>query len=621
MLSVKRKLSPHIIPTIILVAVTIAVYLRTLGHDFQLFWDDEKYVTANETIKGFTLENLKNAFTTFTTGNYAPVQTISYMLDYQLWGMKASGFYLTNIVLNACNGILFYLILIRIGWSRLWAFFSAFVFLLHPVQVESVAWISERKNLLAMFFYLSAFASYLTYQMKGRGKGKGAYLLCFLFFVAALLSKSIAVIFPLMLLMFDYCYLEKSDRSRWQADKIPFLCAAAVIAWVTIQGQLPGDLPGGGGGRADYHGGSPFATFLTMLTVLPRYLQLLFWPAGLSAIYDPPIKTGFDPAVMGGGILFILLVAGGVVLFRRNRRLFFWYGLFFVGLLPVSQIVPIVTLMNDRYLYFPMLGAAACFGSLAGSVNAFSRKKRVIMLTSIGLIMISLTLLSFARAGVWKNELTLWRDASSMAPNHQVALYGLAQALQNSGDLDSAIPVYQRVLELNPRHLDALTHLGALYRSKNMPLKARTYLLDITRIYPSYAKGFVDLGINYYQTNDLDEAEKAFQGAQALQPRSKEAMWYLGLISLKTKRIDAARDYFQKVVSLGGSSADVQYNLACVESLSGHPGQALTHLESAFRLGFRERESIEKDSDLDSIRPLPGYKLLIHTYLGEKGGK
>jgi Flp pilus assembly protein TadD len=535
--------------------------------------------------------------------------------------MKAAGYFLTNIVLHICSGLLFYALLIRVGLGRLGAFFSAFVFLLHPVQVETVAWISERKNLLAMFFCLSAFVSYLTYQKKGRGKGKGAYLICLLFFIAALLSKSIAVIFPLMLFLYDYCYLEKSERSRWQADKIPFICAAAVIAWVTIQSQLPGDLPGGGGGRAAYHGGNPFATFLTMLTVLTRYLQLLFWPTGLSAIYDPPIKTGFDPAVMGGGILFILLVAGGVILFRRNRRLFFWYGLFFAGLLPVSQIVPIVTLMNDRYLYFPMLGAAACFGSLAGSVKALSGKRRVIMLTVIGLIMMSLPLLSFARAGVWKNELTLWRDASSKAPNHQVALYGLAQALQNSGDLEAAIPVYRRVLELNPRHLDTLTHLGALYRSKNMPLKWRAYLLDITRFYPSYAKGFVDLGMNYYLTNDLDEAEKALLRAGALQPRSKEAIWYLGLISLKTKKIDAARDYFLKVVSLGGSSADVQYNLACVESLSGHPAQALTYLESAFRLGFRDRESIERDSDLNAIRHLPGFKLLVHTYLGEKGMK
>ena len=173
------KVSPHVIPTIILLAVTLAVYLRTLGHDFQLFWDDEKYVTANDTIKGFTLENLKGAFTTFTTGNYAPVQTISYMFDYQLWGMKAAGFFLTNIVLHVCNGILFYALLIRVGLGRLGAFFAAFVFLLHPVQVETVAWISERKNLLAMFFYLAAFVCYLSYKRKGWGKGTGAYLVQF----------------------------------------------------------------------------------------------------------------------------------------------------------------------------------------------------------------------------------------------------------------------------------------------------------------------------------------------------------------------------------------------------------------------------------------------------------
>ena len=276
-------------------------------------------------------------------------------------------------------------------------------------------------------------------------------------------------------------------------------------------------------------------------------------------------------------------------------------------MLPVSQIVPIVTLMNDRYLYFPLLGAAACFGSLACRVHAFSGLRRVILLVATGLVMVSLPLLSFARAGVWKNELTLWRDASNKAPNHQVALYGLAQALQNSGALDAALPVYLRVLELNPGHLDTLTHLGALYRSKNLPLEGRSYLLDITRFYPAYAKGFVDLGLNYYQTDDLDEAEKAFRRAQELQPRSKEALRYLGMIALKTKRVAAARDYFLKLVSLGGTSADVAYNLACVEALGGNPGQALKHLETAFRLGFHDRESIENDGDLAAIRPLPEF--------------
>jgi tetratricopeptide (TPR) repeat protein len=616
-----EKIVPHAVPAGILFVFTFTVYMRTLGHDFQLFWDDAKYVTSNEVVQGFTLEHLKGAFTGYYVGNYAPVQIISYMADNAVWGMRASGFFLTNILLHLGNGLLFYVILIRLGWRRLWAFLSAFVFLLHPVQVESVAWISERKNLLAMFFCLLAFALYLSYREKGWEEGKRAYLSSFTSFLLALLAKSVAVIFPLQILLYDLCYPERRERGRWLTDKIPFLCAAAVIAWIAMRSQLPGEAPGMGGGRTSYHGGSPYATFLTMLTVLARYVKLLVWPSGLSAVYDPPIKTGIDGAVAAGGFLFVLLMAGGVLLFRRRRRLFFWYALFFVGLLPVSQVVPIITLMNDRYLYFPMLGAAACFGGLASCCDACSGARRAIALAAAGLFLVALPCLSFARAGVWKNDLTLWSDAAEKTSGSAIAVYGLAQALQNSGDLDAALPVYLRVLAIDPRHMDTLNNLGALYRAKNLPLKGRPYLLDLTRYYPAYAKGFLALGLNYDLTGDLGEAEKAFRRALALQPRSKEVLLDLARISYKTKRLDAARNYLRDAAAFGGTNADIEYNRACIEALTGHHRESLQFLESAFRLGFRNRENVEKDSDLAAIRSLPDFQRLVSSYFGEGGGQ
>lgn len=612
-----EKIASHLLPTTILLVITIVIYIRILGHDFQLFWDDEKYVLANQMVKGLTLENLKSLFTRNYLGNYAPLHLLSYMLDHMLWGLKPAGYFLTNIILHACNGLLLYMILIRLDFGRLWAFFSAAFFLVHPVQVETVAWVSERKNLLAMFFYLCAFAAYIRYRSRGWNGGKKAYLASFVCFFCALLSKSVAVIFPLHLLLYELCYVDKAKRSRWNAATIPFFCAAAVMAWVTIQSQLPGDLPGVGGGRTGYHGGSLYATFLTMLTVLTQYARMLVWPTGLSAIYDPPVRTGIDGAVLLGGAILAFLVMVGIAFYRRKRRLLFWYGLCFIGLLPVSQIIPIVTLMNDRYLYFPMLGVSACFGSLACWAETHSGARRALTLLPAGVIIAALSLLSFSRAGVWKNDLTLWTDAARKTPTHYVALYGWAQALQNSGDLDAALPVYLRILQRNPRHLDTLTHLGMLYRSKNMPLLGRPYLQDVIRYYPKLPQGYLDLGTNYYLTSNLAEAGQAFRQALALQPRSMEASRYLGLISLRTKRLTEARGYFQRAVSLGGSDADLEYNLACVESLSGRFPEALQHLQTSFRLGFRDKASLAKDPDLDPIRSLPGFQSLERSVLGE----
>ena len=612
-----EKIAPHLAPIALFLVITIAVYVRILGHDFQLFWDDEKYVLANQLIKSLTIENIKSIFTHNYLGNYAPLQLMSYMLDQAVWDMKASGYFLTNIALHFCNGLLLYMLLIRLDFSRLWAFLAVIFFLVHPVQVETVAWISERKNLLAMFFCLCGFSAYVTYRKTGWSGGKKAYLKSFACFIGALLSKSVAVIFPLQLLLYNLCYAEKSKRSRWHLDTFPFFCAAAIIAWVTMQSQLPGDMPGVGGGRTSYHGGSPFATFLTMLTVLARYMRHLVWPAGLSALYDPPLRTGVDGAVLFDGVLLALMMVVGIVLYRRQRRLLFWYGLFFIGLLPVSQIIPIVTLMNDRYLYFPMLGAAVCFGCLADWIETGSGTQRATAVALAGLSLTALSLLSFSRAGVWKNDLTLWSDAAQKTPTHHVALYGWGQALQNSGDLDAALQVYLRILQSNPRHLDTLIHIGMIYRSKDMPLLGRPYLLDVTRYYPKFPHGYLDLGMNYYLTSDLAEAEQAFRQALALQPRSQEASIYLGLIALRTRRLAAARGFFQKAVSLGGSNADLEYNLACVESLSGHFPEALQYLQSAFGRGFKDKRSLENDRDLDPIRSMPEFKSLVRSVFNE----
>lgn len=609
-----EQVYPHAVSMLVIFVLTLGAYLHILGNHFQVFWDDNMYVTANEAVRGFSLPHLRSAFTSNYAGNFAPLHIISYMLDYTFWGLNARGFFLTNILLHAANGMLLYSLLSRLGWPKLAATFSALIFCLHPVQVESVAWISERKNLLAMFFSLLSFLAYLRCQHKRWQEVKGAYLLSFCFLVLALMAKSIAVVVPCLFFLFDVCFLEKSERNKQLLGTIPFFCAALLMAWITIVYQSHGDTPGVGGGRIGYHGGSPLNTALTMLTVLPRYLGLLFWPNGLSAMYDPPVKTGVDLAVVAGGVLFVLLVAAGIALYLRGKReLAFWYGVFFIGLLPVSQIVPIATLMNDRYLYFPMLGAAPFLGALLFRI-AVRNKGQLAVASTAGAMMVAACFgLSYARGGVWENDLTLWSDAAAKAPNHPVALYGKAQALQNAGNLDAALPLYLRVLSLNPRHADTLIHLGALFRSKNDPIRGRAYLLEATRYYPKFARGFLDLGTSYYLTGEFAPAEQAFRQALALEPKSVEALTQLGTICLRTKRLDAAREYFEGVVSLGGADATVEYNLACVESLSQRPDKALKHLETAVQLGFTNTAEMEQDPDLAAVRSLPEFKRALRS--------
>lgn len=601
------------VPALALILAAVAVYVRILGHDFQLFWDDDKYIVSNQMIHGLSADNIKRCFTTFYFGNYAPLHLLSYMLDYSVWGLAPRGYFLTNMLLHLTNGLLFHALLVRGGMARLWAFLAAFIFLFHPVQVENVAWVSERKSLLALFFMLLAFAAYQKYRERAGRNGKGAYAASFAFFICALLSKAVAVVFPLILLLYDACFLKREEGSRRVGAVLPFFMAALAVTWLTVLAQTPGALPGEGGGLTTWHGGSPYATFLTMLTVLLRYLQLVLMPVSLSVMYDPPVKAGFDGVVVAGAAVLVLLAAAALMLFRSHRKAFFFYGIFFIGLVPVSQVIPIATLMNDRYLYLPLLGAAGCTACLGQHLAAASGWRRNAALAAAGVAVMLLPVLSFLRAGVWRNDLTLWSDAVRKSPDHPVALYGLGQAQQNSGNLEGARLSYLRVLEQNPRHLDTLIHLGQLYRTKNLPLEGLPYLLEATRHYPALPQGYLDLGKSYYQGGELEKADTAFQHALKLQPKAVDAIRYRGIISLRLKRLDDARDYLNRAAALDGMSAEIAYNLACVDSLDGRPDEGLRHLAEALRLGFRDRESLLKDPDLAALRTLSGFNLLMRS--------
>ena len=406
-------LNHSLFPLLLIIAVSAGIYWPALNHDFLINWDDLQYVTENPAIRGVTFDNIKEAFSRHYVGNYAPLHIISYMFDYQIWGLRASGFIFTNILLHTANGILFYLLLRRLADKRLWPLFAALLFVIHPVQVESVVWISQRKNVLAMLFMLLSSHAYLQYRHKAQHNGALFYLLSLAAFCCSLLSKSVTVILPLILLLFDHCFLGSRNLRQLLYDKIPYIIIAIIFAAVSVQSHSAQTL----GGGTSYHGGSAYATFLTMLPIVVTYLRMVIWPSGLSAFYDPPIKTGIDLQVAGAAVLCLLLLAVGMGLYRHRRESFFWFALFFIGLVPVLQIVPIVTLMNDRYLYFPMLGAAPLLSILllrdAAWSDLWSNLRYKGLVAGGILVMAAYTAATSERIPVWRDSYALWKDTGA----------------------------------------------------------------------------------------------------------------------------------------------------------------------------------------------------------------
>ena len=550
------RLKSHLAPVLFLVVLTCAVYARTLGHDFLLNWDDAAYVTGNEAIRGVTPAHLRQAFTHFYVGNYAPLQIVSYMLDYSLWGLTASGFIASNILLHILNGILFYALVTKLTGSRLHALIAGYIFLLHPVQVESVAWVSQRKNLLAMFFFLGSFLFYLCRRENGGLKGKlclGASLAAF---TGALLSKSVAIILPPVLILYDLCFGEKGDARKRLADKIPYLVVAVAMALVTLTSQAA---EMGGGKRPDYYGGTPLATLFTMMPVFFRYLGNLVWPVHLSAAYDPPVKTAIDGEVALAAVLLILLAVGAVRLYRRQRRLFFWGAIFVVGLVPVAQIIPLVTLMNDRYLYFPMLGAAPFITSVALSgVEQVRRPFRLPVIALLVLTLFALPLVSYQRAGVWRDTLSLWTDVYQKQPDSVVAGLGLSDTYNFIGRPDLAIPLLEKVLTKVPFNRDALLNIAENYKELGRFGEAGPHLARLVARYPDFPDGFLALGDVALLSGDLAGAEAAYLRALQLRPASGYALSYLGIVYARMQRVDLARDCYRRALAAGEDNVQLR---------------------------------------------------------------
>ena len=621
--SLRERLQPHSIPLAVLCVVTLSVYVPSLRHDFLTNWDDQIYVSANDSVRGFSLAHLRAAFSTFYSGNYAPAQIISYMLDYHIWGMRAAGFILTNILLHLSNGLLYYRLLLMFSFSRLAAALSAFVFLLHPIQVESVVWISQRKNVLAMLLFLASFIFYIHFihdhpSVKGRIRTYGASLALF---TGALLAKAVAVTLPLALLLYDFCYLPASEAKKRLANKAPFLILALLIGITTLVAQQPTTI-NGGGGRVPFHGGGPLQTALTMMPVILLYFRLLFFPFNLSAIYDPDIKHGIDLQVACAMLVILLLVAVGFRLFTHRRDLAFWYILFFLCLAPVSQIIPLITLINDRYLYFPMLGFAALTGQgiskiyrplFRAEVTVNARWKKLTFCFLV-LPILALPYLTMKRAEVWQNSVTLWTDTAQKVPGIET-LFPLAEAYQGRGDTENAKKIVYDILEKNPLHLETLGYLSVVLMQQHDFTSSRRLLLTLTTAYPYNANGFESLGDNYYMTNDIPKAEKNYRKALSINKRMPLSLLALGNILLAKRELREAGLYFSEAIAYGFKSAELYYSLACLKSLEMKLPESLHYLDAALKLGYRNKKSILNNPELGNVRSDKKFNILIMKYL------
>ena len=593
-----QNLSQAVLIAVIILLVFM-VFSNTLSYGFLSTWDDPEYITENPYIRGLTLTNIKASFTHFFMGNYAPVQIISYMLDYELWGMDPKGFHLTNVLLHAFNSALCFLIIRVITKNIFVSLSAALFFALHPVQTETVSWLSQRKTLLSMFFMLSSFLFYIRYS---ENKKISILFISLVLFLLSLLSKAVTVFYPLMLIAYEMVSQDKKRLRESALDISLFAIFSLGISVITIKAQ-------GfqyGGGLSEYHGGNFLNNIFTMFSVTLEYLRLVFMPLKLSAVYEPPVYSSFwELRVMAGASVVAFILCLTFYLLYNKKQSALWSIWIIVFLLPVFQIVPIYTLMNDRYLYLPLAGVTVLLSIAAGKIP-----KKAIAYSVVLVFSVLLSFMTYSRNIFWKDSYTLWTDAVQKTPASGVAWNNLAGSYAQKSMNKEALEMFQRAVMLRPNEPKIHFNLGRTYIDTGDIDNAIASFRTAIKLYNNYYDAWLALEDAFYKKGEIISSEETRKALIGLKPPHSSVYTELGRLDIERKRFLNARDNLSKAISMNNKDADAYLYLSMLYAEKGDKQKALQNLKEALKnksvinKSFRDNEhfkSLKNDPEFNNI--------------------
>jgi len=553
--------------------VTISVYWPATSHDF-INYDDPYYVTANVHVQnGLTLDNVRWAFGNPVVGNWHPLTMLSHMLDCQIYGLNPRGHHLTNVLLHGANTALVFL-LFRGLTGAIWRSLTvAALFGLHPLHVESVAWVAERKDVLSTFFGLLCLMAYARYAKESevqrpRSKGEDSttwyYWATLVLFALSLMSKPMLVTLPFVLLLLDYWPLNRVRHSEsgtrnlsgrlW--EKIPFFALAAVMSVVTYLVQQHTGM------MHSLENVPPGARTANALISYCRYLAKFFWPGDLAVFYPYPAHWPMSEALLAGG-----LMAGisAFVFVQRTRHPWLLTGwLWYCGtLVPVIGLVQVGgQAMADRYTYIPSLGLLILV--VWGAYELTKRRgHHEMVLGAAGGAAISLcAVLTRQQLGYWQNNESLYRHTLAVTKNNYLAHHNLGIALYREGQINEAISQYREALGLEPNYAEAHYNLGAALAVQGQTDEAIRQFQEAIRIKPDYAEAHSNLGTAFAREGHLDEAIGEYRQALRLKPDNAEFHYDLGAALGLKGQMDEAIAQFQEALHLNPDSAAARDNLA-----------------------------------------------------------
>ncbi len=616
-----------------LVIVSLAVYWQVGNHTF-IDYDDNAYVTENRHVQsGLTPKSITWAFTTTHASNWHPLTWLSHMLDCQIYGLNPGGHHFTNVIFHILNSILMFLIFRRMT-GALWksAFVAAF-FAIHPLHVESVAWVAERKDVLSTFFWMLTMGSYVWYVER---PGTSRYLLAILFFALGLMAKPMLVTLPFVLLLLDYWPLgrfqvrkldvaqrteektQKDTKSKkkksprhtlknavqenkiitsdyqWSLvvpfiwEKIPFFVLAAASSVVTFFVQQSG-------GAVRSFDVLPLTVRVSnALVAYVSYIGKVFWPFNLAVLY--PHYGMLEGWKVAGACLLLVFISFIVI---RTVR---WYPYLTIGWLwYLGTLVPVIGLvqvgiqsMADRYTYVPLIGLFVMItwgvSDLAGRWHYRYRKEGVAIVSAI--LLSILIVVTWFQLRHWTNSITLFKHAINVTDNNSVAHNNLGIALAERGKIDEAIDHYTRALKIKPDYAKAHYNLGNALGKQGRKAEAIDHYTKALKIKPDYVKAHYNLGVVLAEKEKkYDRALFHFRESLRFKPEYPDALMNIGTIFVKRGDVNMAIDYFLKTLRIQPDNLRAHLNLGSVFLQEGETDKAISHFRESLRIDSNHPEA------------------------------
>jgi Flp pilus assembly protein TadD len=566
---------------VVLGAVVIAVFFPATRNGFVNF-DDNLYVTENPQVQqGLSWDGLAYAFRGTISANWHPLTCVSHMADCQFFGLNPWGHHLTSVLLHAADTVLVFLVFRLMTGAQWRSFALAGLFGLHPLRVESVAWVAERKDVLSTLFWLLTMLAYVNYQSRVSSPKSKVWLwygLALLFFALGLMSKPMLVTLPFALLLLDYWPLNRWPARPWRAlviEKLPFFVLAIGSSLTTLfvqrqAGAVARVLPLG-------------ARLGNAVVAYVRYLGKLFWPSHLCVAYPHPDQW---PGLIIAGCALLLLIITGLTFWKLKTRPYFatgwcWY---------LGTLVPVIGLVQvgqqsiaDRYTYVPTIGILWAVVWAASELARVPRAAAVVQALGAAAVVACIPVTRI-QLGYWADSESLFGRAGAVTRNNWVAYGNLAKALADKGKIDEAIAEYRKVLQIRPDEPIACNGLAVLLGKRGKADEGIRLLEQVLKRHPNDAPTHNNLGLLLAGASRADDAIAQFQAAVTLQPDFADAQHNLGILLSMKGRFEEAVAHYQEAIRLRPDFVKARKNLAIALFRLGRLDEAIAQLQEAVRL-------------------------------------